>query len=143
MSTVQLLNCSSADVKIFFQWVKSLGIGLQKFWPKRILHMVVALLFQKLLPAQNKISVPLGGRPPCMSGMKRIILVLLSLGQVVRRDGIILVAILTVDIVELNGIKFILCPNCNVTQAAPIHILACISYYETQLLLSPATLFII
>ncbi|GFX16810.1 RNase H domain-containing protein [Trichonephila clavipes] len=31
------------------------------------------------------------------------------------------------------------CPNCNVTQAAPAHILACIGCHKSQLLSSPAT----
>ncbi|GFT09952.1 hypothetical protein TNCV_1114191 [Trichonephila clavipes] len=31
------------------------------------------------------------------------------------------------------------CPNCNVNQASPVHILACIGFHKSQLLPSPAT----
>ncbi|GFW09292.1 hypothetical protein TNCV_4276211 [Trichonephila clavipes] len=51
----------------------SVGMRLQMAWPVRaaikILHLVGALIFQKLLPGSNKISVPLGSRPPYMSGL--------------------------------------------------------------------------
>ncbi|GFX67473.1 macroglobulin complement-related [Trichonephila clavipes] len=61
------------------------GIRLQMVSPVRaaikILQLVAALLFQKLLPGSNKIPVPLGGRPPYMSGMKETVLMLFCLGQ--------------------------------------------------------------
>ncbi|GFW49211.1 RNase H domain-containing protein [Trichonephila clavipes] len=31
------------------------------------------------------------------------------------------------------------CPNCNVTQATPVHLFACIGYHKSQLLSSPTT----
>ncbi|GFX82227.1 hypothetical protein TNCV_33351 [Trichonephila clavipes] len=46
----------------------SKGMRLQIVWPGRaaikIPRKVDALLFQKLLHESNKVSVPLGGRPP-------------------------------------------------------------------------------
>ncbi|GFV78867.1 hypothetical protein TNCV_4079671 [Trichonephila clavipes] len=69
-------------------------------WPVRaaikILRVVAALLFQKLLHASNKIPVPLGGRPPYMGSMKKTVL---------ASEGEIELLLLgsAVDILELNG----------------------------------------
>ncbi|GFW81122.1 hypothetical protein TNCV_4804901 [Trichonephila clavipes] len=91
---VQLLHSLSTNVKIFFQWVPShgnvCGNDIADRAAVNILHMGTALLFQKLLPGSNKISVLLGGRPPYMSGMKETVLVPLCLGQAVGEMKLLL-----------------------------------------------------
>ncbi|GFT47043.1 hypothetical protein TNCV_3747071 [Trichonephila clavipes] len=86
-------------------------------------------------------SVPLGSRPPYMSGMKETILVLLCLGQAVGEIKLLLLGF-ALDILELNGMSLKVhpsCSNCNVTQATPAHILVCIGFHKRQLLSSLAT----
>ncbi|GFT72943.1 hypothetical protein TNCV_1976551 [Trichonephila clavipes] len=65
----------------------SARMRLQIVWPVRaaikILHMVAALLCQKLLRRSHKISIPLGGRTQYRSGIKETVLVLLCLGGAV------------------------------------------------------------
>ncbi|GFX71718.1 hypothetical protein TNCV_4131641 [Trichonephila clavipes] len=74
-------------------------------WPERaaikILCMMAALLFQKLLHETNKMSV--GSRPPYMNGMKETILLLRCLGQAVGEKKLLLLGF-AVDILDINGI---------------------------------------
>ncbi|GFV02881.1 hypothetical protein TNCV_3610101 [Trichonephila clavipes] len=107
---------------------------LQMVWPVRtvikILHLVATLLFQKLLHESNKISNPLGGIPSCMSGMKEIVLVLLCFGQAVGEMKLYLLGEFrsghTRSQRHVAGLKvYPSCPNSNVTQAPPAHILTC------------------
>ncbi|GFT28079.1 hypothetical protein TNCV_644671 [Trichonephila clavipes] len=90
--------------------------------------MVVALIFRKLLPGSNKISVPLGAA-------------LIETSS--KRDETILAGLCsdhTQAQTHVVAVKvYPLCLDCNVTQATPVHILACISYHKSQLLLSHAT----
>ncbi|GFU08177.1 uncharacterized protein TNCV_3766281 [Trichonephila clavipes] len=66
-----------------------------------------ALFFLKLLHKSNKMSVPLGSKPPYMSDMRETILVLLCLGKAVGKMNILSLGI-AVDILELNGIWWVL-----------------------------------
>ncbi|GFX68256.1 DUF4817 domain-containing protein [Trichonephila clavipes] len=78
----------------------------------KILHLVAALLYQKLLSGSNKISVLLGSTPPYLSGMKENVMVLLCYGRnetLVRiRSGHARAHW------HVTGLKVSLpCPNCN------------------------------
>ncbi|GFV99738.1 hypothetical protein TNCV_5080981 [Trichonephila clavipes] len=69
--------------------------------------MVDVLLFQKFLPGSNKISVHIGSEPPCMSGMKETVLMLLCLGQAVGERKLLLLGF-DLRILELNGMCWVL-----------------------------------
>ncbi|GFX62757.1 hypothetical protein TNCV_3350831 [Trichonephila clavipes] len=81
-------------------------------WPMeaaiKILHMVAALPFQKLLLESNKISVPLGGRPPYKKWYEGNHPGAALLGTGSGRDETTLVRGFAVNILELNGMRRVL-----------------------------------
>ncbi|GFY12960.1 hypothetical protein TNCV_665261 [Trichonephila clavipes] len=89
----------------------SAGMRLQMVWLVRAAIKILRL-FQNLLPGSNKISEDM------------------EASQWTHTYAQLHVAGLRV---------YPPCPNCNVTQAAPVHILACIGCHKSQLLSSPAT----
>ncbi|GFT15955.1 hypothetical protein TNCV_3315201 [Trichonephila clavipes] len=112
------------------------AMRLQMAWPVRaaikILHLVATLLFKKLLPGLNKVSVPLGSRPLYMNGMKETVLVLLCLRHCLKVRCETTLARLRSGPSRAQrhvaGLKVCPpCPNYNGIQATPTHILACIS----------------
>ncbi|GFV15427.1 hypothetical protein TNCV_4834531 [Trichonephila clavipes] len=125
------------------------GMKVQRVWLVRraikILHLVVALLFQKLLPGSSNISVHLGSRPPYMMiGVKKSVLVLLCLEKEVGETTLaMLCSGLTRAQRHVADLKvYPTYPNCNMTQADLANIMACIDcqgWYKNQLLSSPAT----
>ncbi|GFT54256.1 hypothetical protein TNCV_2467631 [Trichonephila clavipes] len=109
----------------------------------KIMCMVVALLFQKLLHESNKMSVPRQSRPLYKSGMKKTILVATLFGTGNRRDETVLARFRsrhTRAQWHVAGLKvYPSCTKCNVTQDNPACILADIGCHKNQLLSSPAT----
>ncbi|GFU56873.1 hypothetical protein TNCV_2437521 [Trichonephila clavipes] len=81
---------------------------------------------------QLKMSVLLGGRPPDMSGMKETVLVLLCLGQAVGEIKTTVARFLSGHTRAQRYVAgpkvYPPYPNCNVTQATPAHVLACIGW---------------
>ncbi|GFW51639.1 hypothetical protein TNCV_4213151 [Trichonephila clavipes] len=113
----------------------------------KILHMVAALLFQKLLPGSNKISVPLGSRCPVHECYEGNCPGAVLLGESNRRVETTLPRLHSghtrVQWHEACLKVYPPCPNCKVTQTASIHILAFIGCHKSQLLSSPSTQFFI
>ncbi|GFX87878.1 uncharacterized protein TNCV_4373431 [Trichonephila clavipes] len=97
-NVIQLLSSLSVNVKIFYQWAtshlnfcgnKSVD-GLDREGSHEDYTLDGCLTFSELLPGSNKISVPLGSRPPYMSGMKTAVLELLCLKQAVDKMKLLL-----------------------------------------------------
>ncbi|GFY27057.1 hypothetical protein TNCV_2066781 [Trichonephila clavipes] len=79
-----------------------------------------------------------------MSGIKETILVLLCWRQTKGEMELLLLGFPVDTRAQRHVMGFKVypsCPNCNVTQAAPAHILACIGCQKSQTRSSPATVF--
>ncbi|GFV84748.1 hypothetical protein TNCV_4297301 [Trichonephila clavipes] len=106
----------------------SAGRILQMSWPVKILHMVAALLFQKLLHKSNEISDPLGSSTPIHVGNHPGAALL---GKGSKREETTFTRFRSGQTpAQRHVLKVSPCPNCNLTQAAPAHILACTSYHN-------------
>ncbi|GFV79510.1 hypothetical protein TNCV_279651 [Trichonephila clavipes] len=125
----------------------SARMRFQMVWPMRatikILCMVAALLFQKLLHESNKMSVPLGHEYSVHEWYEGNHPGAALLGTGSRRDETTLARFRrghTRAQRHVSGLKVPpSCPSYNVTQAAPAHILACIGCHKNQLLSNPTT----
>ncbi|GFT58767.1 hypothetical protein TNCV_4237241 [Trichonephila clavipes] len=95
--------------------------------------MVAALLFQELLQKSNKMLFPLGSIHEWNEGNNPGA-ALLGIGS--RRDETTFVRCIghTQDQWHLADLKvYPSCPNCNLTQAAPAHILASIGCHKGRI----------
>ncbi|GFV32719.1 hypothetical protein TNCV_3890771 [Trichonephila clavipes] len=109
---------------------------------KPLICIVDALLSWKLLQEPKKISVPLGSRSLVLEWYEGNHRGAALLGSGSRRDETALARFRSAHTRakrHVAGLKFYSSsPNCNVTQDASAHILACIGCHKSQLLSSPA-----
>ncbi|GFY15931.1 transposable element Tc3 transposase [Trichonephila clavipes] len=135
-------------LRSFFQWIPThvnvcgneIADGLACESSHKYFTHGSALLFNKLLPGSTKISVPLGGRPPWYE-RNRPGTAFIEKSN--RRDETTFARLCSGHTRAQRyvvGLKvYSPCLSCNMTEAAPVYILACIGCHKSQPLSSPAT----